>query len=70
MITWLDANTLAEKDEFEDKRKELENICNPIITKLYQASGGAPPGGMPGGAPGPAGGNSGGGAGPTIEEVD
>jgi len=69
-ITWLDANTLAEKDEFEDKRKELENICNPIITKLYQASGGAPPGGMPGGAPGPAGGNSGGGAGPTIEEVD
>jgi len=70
VITWLDANTLAEKDEFEDKRKELENICNPIITKLYQASGGAPPGGMPGGAPGPAGGNSGGGAGPTIEEVD
>lgn len=42
----------------------------PIVTKLYQGAGGAPPGGFPGGAaPGgaPGGGGSGG---PTIEEVD
>jgi hypothetical protein len=58
---WLDANNLAEKDEFEHKQKELEGICNPIVTKLYQAAGGAgggmPPGGMPnfGGAGGPGG---------------
>jgi L1 cell adhesion molecule like protein len=72
-ISWLDANSLAEKDEFEHKQKELEGVCNPIITKLYQAAGGAP-GGMPGGMPGggaPGGGASAGGSGgPTIEEVD
>lgn len=68
VVSWLDANQLAEKEEFVDKQKELEAICNPIVTKLYQ-SGGAP-GGFPGGAGG-AGANSGaGGAGPTIEEVD
>nr|4PO2_A Chain A, Heat shock 70 kDa protein 1A/1B [Homo sapiens]4PO2_B Chain B, Heat shock 70 kDa protein 1A/1B [Homo sapiens] len=36
VISWLDANTLAEKDEFEHKRKELEQVCNPIISGLYQ----------------------------------
>jgi len=77
-IKWLDANQLAEKDEFEHKQKELEQICNPIITKLYQGAGGAPPGaggmpgGMPGGAPGAGGAapGAGGAGGPTIEEVD
>lgn len=64
-IQWLDNNQLAEKDEYEHKQKELEQICSPIITKMYQAAGGPPPGGMPGAAPGGAPG-----AGPTIEEVD
>jgi len=76
-IKWLDANQLAEVEEFSDKQKEVEGVCNPIITKLYQAGGGMPggmpgaPGGMPdmGGAPGGAAG-AGSGAGPTIEEVD
>merc|ERR1712193_452530 len=63
-IKWLDANQLAEIDEFKDKQKEVEGVCNPIITKLYQDAGGMP-GGMPGGA-----GRGSGGAGPTIEEVD
>merc|ERR1719233_1864008 len=63
-IKWLDANQLA----------EVEAVCNPIITKLYGAAGGAP-GGMPdmggmGGAGGAAPGAGQGGAGPTIEEVD
>merc|ERR1712179_413331 len=48
-IKWLDANQLAEVDEFNDKQKEVESVCNPIITKLYQDAGGA--GGMPGGMP-------------------
>merc|ERR1712178_114593 len=71
IIKWLDANQLAEVDEFTDKQKEVEGICNPIITKLYQQAGGAP-GGMPGGMPGGAGGaaGAGGAGGPTIEEVD
>merc|ERR1712013_358472 len=37
-------------DEFNEKQKEVEAVCNPIITKLYQDAGGA--GGMPGGMPG------------------
>jgi len=74
-IKWLDANQLAEVEEFNDKQKEVEGVCNPIITKLYQGAGGAggmpDMGGMPGGMPGAGGAPSGaGGAGPTIEEVD
>jgi len=75
VIAWLDANQTAEEDEYKDKQKEVEGICNPIITKLYQAAGGAP-GGMPGGMPPGAGGMPGAGAppgagsGPTVEEVD
>ncbi|KAJ8790796.1 hypothetical protein J1605_021224 [Eschrichtius robustus] len=74
IINWLDKNQTAEKEEFEHQQKELEKVCNPIITKLYQSAGGMPggtPGGMPGGFPGggapPSGGAS---SGPTIEEVD
>ncbi|KAL0836413.1 hypothetical protein Bca101_088302 [Brassica carinata] len=37
-IQWLDANQLAEADEFEDKMKELESVCNPIIAKMYQGA--------------------------------
>ncbi|XP_045625695.1 heat shock cognate 70 kDa protein [Procambarus clarkii] len=77
-IKWLDANQLGEKEEYEHKQKEIEQVCNPIITKMYQAAGGAPggmPGGMPGGFPGAPGAGTGaapgsGGSGPTIEEVD
>jgi L1 cell adhesion molecule like protein len=71
MIKWLDSNQLADKEEFEHKQKELEGVCSPIITKLYQSAGGAP-GGMPGGMPGAGGAAPGGGGsgGPTIEEVD
>jgi L1 cell adhesion molecule like protein len=73
-IKWLDGNQFAEKEEFEHRQKELEAICNPIITKMYQGAGGAPggmPGGFPGGMPGAGGAAPGaGGAGPTIEEVD
>lgn len=39
---------MAEKDEFEHQQKELEKVCNPIMTKLYQSAGGAPGAGMPG----------------------
>ncbi|XP_038695776.1 heat shock 70 kDa protein-like [Tripterygium wilfordii] len=71
-IEWVDKNQLAEVDELEDKLKELEGICNPIIAKMYQGGGvGAAGGDMPmggdydGGSTG-----SGGGQGPKIEEVD
>lgn len=73
VIKWMDSNQLADKEEFEHKQKELEAVCNPIITKLYQ-SGAAPPGSMPGGANFPGAPGAGApptsGTGPTIEEVD
>ncbi|MEQ2270903.1 Heat shock cognate 70 kDa protein, partial [Xenotaenia resolanae] len=42
VISWLDKNQTAEKDEYEHQQKELEKVCNPIITKLYQSAGGMP----------------------------
>ena len=59
---------MAEADEFEDKMKELESVCNPIIAKMFQGAGGEA-GGTAAGmdddeAP------STGGVGPKIEEVD
>merc|ERR1712235_184930 len=75
VISWLDKNQTAEKEEYEHQQKELEKVCNPIITKLYQSAGGMPggmPEGMPGGFPGAGGAapGAGGSSGPTIEEVD
>merc|ERR1712107_322258 len=34
-LKWLDANQLAEKEEFEDKQKELETMSRPLMTKIY-----------------------------------
>jgi len=75
LLAWLDANQLGEKEEYEDRQKELEAVVKPIFTKLYGGAGGGMPegfeGGMPGagGAPG-GGGSAGGYGGPTVEEVD
>jgi len=35
-LKWMDTNQTADKDEFEYRRKEVEKICSPIMTKLYQ----------------------------------
>merc|ERR1711871_224448 len=69
-ISWLDANQMAEKDEFEHKQKELEAIANPIMTKMYRAGGGMPDMSGMGGAGGPAPDMGGDAKGPHIEEVD
>merc|ERR1712141_746484 len=50
VLAWLDANQMAERDEFDHQKEELEKVCKPIITNLYAGAGGAP-GGMPGGMP-------------------
>jgi L1 cell adhesion molecule like protein len=54
VLSWLDSNTLAEKDEYEDKLKELQQEVGPIMVKLHQGSSGSGTGGK----------------GPTVEEVD
>ncbi|XP_063590073.1 heat shock 70 kDa protein cognate 4-like [Penaeus indicus] len=56
-LKWLDANQLAEKDEYEYKMKELEQVWRPLASKVHGA-GGAPGGGASSGK------------GPTVEEVD
>ena len=37
-LKWLDENQLAEKEEFEYHQKEIENVCRPVMTKLYGGS--------------------------------
>merc|ERR1711997_668844 len=71
-IDWVDANPNAEREEYESKRKEIEEVWRPIITAAY-GQGGAQ-GGMPGGMPGmgnfqppPSSGDT---SGPKIDEVD
>lgn len=43
-LEWLDDNQNAEKEDYEEKLKEVEAVCNPIISAVYQRSGGAPGG--------------------------
>merc|ERR1719432_179644 len=67
-IEWLERNQMAEVEEFQDKQKELENIFNPIIKKLY----GNPQPASAGSCGAQSGQNFGAqmNGGPNIEEVD
>ena len=58
VLSWVERNQLAEKDEYEHKLEELQEICTPIMTKLHTA-------GNTGQGPSP-----GSRQGPTVEEVD
>jgi len=73
-INWLENNAQADKDEYERRQKELEQVSNPIMSKLYQQGGGAPDmggmganfgGGQGGGAP-----PSGSSGGPSFEDLE
>jgi len=44
-IAWLEENQDADADEMKAQKKEMEDIVQPIIAKLYQGAGGPPPGG-------------------------
>ncbi|KAG2435338.1 hypothetical protein HXX76_007411 [Chlamydomonas incerta] len=44
-LEWLDENPDAEPDEYKDKLKEVEDVCNPIIAEVYKKSGGPSGGG-------------------------
>ena len=80
-VAWLDDHPNAEKEEYEQKQKELEAAIMPLFSKMAGAGGmpaGGVPGGMGGGMPGGMPGNMPTGAsagakeddGPHIEEVD
>lgn len=61
-MSWLDSNNLAEKDEFEYKLKDLQQVCGPIMAKMH---GGGGENAQPQSShhAGPT-------RGPTVEEVD
>ncbi|KAM0949449.1 putative Heat shock protein 70 family [Dioscorea sansibarensis] len=40
-LEWMDENLNGEKEDYDEKLKEVEDVCNPIIAAVYQRSGGA-----------------------------
>lgn len=65
VLAWLEHNQLAEKEEYEHQKRELEQICHPIFSRLYGGPG--VPGSSSCGAQARQGDPS---TGPIIEEVD
>ncbi|XP_064119545.1 heat shock 70 kDa protein cognate 4-like [Macrobrachium nipponense] len=58
-LRWLEANQLAEKEEFEYQKNELEKVWRPIACKVHGQGGHGSNAGYPGRT-----------GGPTVEEVD
>ena len=46
-LDWLEENPEADADEYKAKQKEVEQVANPIMRKVYGSSGS--PGGSGGG---------------------
>ena len=42
-IKWLESNAQADASDMKEKKKEVESIVTPIITKLYNKEGSKPP---------------------------
>jgi len=61
-LTWLDDNQSAEKDEFDARRKEVEEVAFPLLQKAMSGGGG--------GDADASAGAEGSEDGPTVEEVD
>lgn len=39
-LEWLEENVNAEKDDYEEKLKEVESVCNPVIKSVYEKTKG------------------------------
>ena len=39
-LYWMDENPEADKDDYDAKQKEVENIANPIMRSFYAGGGG------------------------------
>jgi heat shock protein 1/8 len=61
VVSWLDANQLAEPDEYEFRRKELESLTQEIMARATGNTGGSSCADQAGAAHS---------EGPTVEEVD
>jgi len=66
---WLDNNLEATLEEFEQKKKELEEVWKPIVTNIYSQTG-SNPSDMTGGMPNFAGNPGGSTGGPQIDDLD
>ena len=44
-IKWMESNADADVEDLKAQKKELEEVVQPIMSKLYQGAGGAPPSG-------------------------
>jgi L1 cell adhesion molecule like protein len=53
-LGWLERNQLADKEEFDHQRKQVEEACKPVLAALQSAGATPQGGGMPGGMPQPA----------------
>lgn len=42
-IKWLEKNQDADVEDFKEHKKQLEEVVQPIVSKLYQGAGGPPP---------------------------
>lgn len=42
-ISWLEKNHDADVEEFKTQKKQLEDVVQPIVGKLYQGAGGEQP---------------------------
>jgi len=38
-VEWMEENPEAEKDDYDKKQKEMENIANPIMRNVYSSGG-------------------------------
>jgi len=70
-LKWSNDNPAASKEEYDAKIKELEAVFNPIMMRVYQATGGAGQGGMPNfGQPGASGPSASGTSQTNVDDVD
>ncbi|CAG9807767.1 unnamed protein product [Chironomus riparius] len=46
-LSWLDGNTLAEKEEFDDHLKDTQKVCSPIMAKIHSSGQQQQQGGKP-----------------------
>ena len=74
-LSWLEEHSAETKAVYDEKRKQVESVANPVISTAYTASGGSTPGQSGSASTSSADAandsSSGGGeSGPTVEEVD
>ena len=65
-LSWLDEHPNEDKESYDEKRKEIETVANPIITKIYQSTSSSTS--TASDSSGAKGGSED--AGPSVEEVD